>query len=483
MAADRIGTQALAIDRQERADGQTGRSIEFECDPPRSTPLQNTPGHEIRDAPDLRFAISSSSRTARPVMLRRQTRTPSFRHERPPSPPIHRVWPPMRYVYIKNGDAVAQTRRIVAAGRHHRHSGPDAYIGSFLAAHVLDEVAVLCRSAPRDRFAADRVVAESCPSPSWAGRFPGRIIAALHLAARTLSLRPDRILCSCDREALWVSVIVARLRRTPIVASRHAGMPSRRGLRRLSWRLEAFFLRRCNGVICHGPYLIDSVRQAGVDTRRIAGFGVDMGDFAAVATRSGPVVPALLASFCGRFASRVMFVGRMLDNKGVMDLLLACSRLDRSYSDRVGLVYVGDGEHVARLRALAASLGMTDRVLILGPVPHHDLPAVMRLATIIATPTRPSIHEGWCKVVMEAFVVGVPVVAPAFAAFPYTVSHEHNGLLFEPGNIDALANAIDRVLADGELLRHLRQGARSSGERHLATQLCPFVAAVDAAFA
>ena len=388
----------------------------------------------------------------------------------------------MRYVYIKNGDAVAQTRRIVAAGRHHRHTGPDAYIGSFLATHVLDEVAVLCRSAPRERFAADRVVAESCPSPSWAGRFPGRIIAALRLAARTFSLRPDRILCSCDREALWAAVIVARLRRTPIVASRHTGLPPQRGLRRLARRLEAFFLRRCDAVICHGPYLIDSVRRAGVKPGHITGFSVDMGEFAAVAADSAPVVPPLLASFCSRFPSRVMFVGRMLENKGVIDLLLACSGLDHSYSDRVGLVYVGDGEHVDRLRASVASVGMTDRVLILGPVPHHALPAVMRCATIIATPTRPEIPEGRCKVVMEAFVVGIPVVAPAFAGFSYAVSHERNGLLFEPGNIGALTSAISRVLVDEEFLKCLRQGARSSGEQLLATQQRSFVAAVDAAF-
>lgn len=46
----------------------------------------------------------------------------------------------MRYVYVKHGDAVEQTRRVLPTGRY---EGPDAYLGTFLAAHAADDVLVL----------------------------------------------------------------------------------------------------------------------------------------------------------------------------------------------------------------------------------------------------------------------------------------------------------------------------------------------------
>lgn len=384
----------------------------------------------------------------------------------------------VRYVYLKNGDAVEQTRRILTAGQH---EGPDACLGAFLAAHRSDEVLVLCRARPAGRFRAGRITVQSCPGPMAAGRWAGRIVAALRLGARILIWRPDRILSSCDREALWVSVCVAGLLRVPIVASRHTGLPERCGMRRLSRLLETFFLRRCDSVICHGPFLVDSAREAGVASGRISSFGVDLRAFGAAAASTTPPPPAPLAAFAARFPFIVMYVGRMQENKGIFDLLPACIRLGQRGGQRPGLVYVG-GEHIERLREQVTSLGLDDRVLILGEVPHHHLAAVMRCATVIATPTQPPVQEGRCKVVLEAFVAGVPVVSPGFAAFPYVVAHEDNGLLFTPGSSDALADAIARIACDAGLLAQLRRGAAATGERLLQDPEPDFVSAVTTAF-
>lgn len=85
-------------------------------------------------------------------------------------------------------------------------------------------------------------------------------------------------------------------------------------------------------------------------------------------------------------------------------------------------------------------------------------------------------------VVLEAFVVGVPVIAPAFAAFPYSVVEGENGLLFAPGDVNALTHCIRRVADDGALLEDLRRGAATSGRRFLDERPPDFAAAVEAAF-
>lgn len=383
----------------------------------------------------------------------------------------------MRYAYIKNGDAVAQARRVLDASHY---TGPDANIGGFLAAHRADDVLLLCRSRPTERWVSERLVAESLPGPKWSGGLAGRLLAALRVTRRMMRWRPDRILCGCGREMMWASVAAARLMRIPVVVARHTGMPVRDGLHGLSYAIESFFLRLCDGVVCHGPFLADSVRRAGVDPSRIRQFDVDLASFAASASASD--VPNSLAAFAVRFQLLVMYVGRMQRDKGILDLLDACSRLGDTRGRRTGLVYVGDGEHLGVLRERVAATGMDDRVLVLGRVPHASLPAIMRTASVIATPTKPPLQEGRCMVVLEAFVVGVPVIAPDFAAFPYSVVNGENGLLFAPGDVDALTHCIWRIADDGALLEHLRCGAATSGQRFLDERPPDFATAVEAAF-
>lgn len=383
----------------------------------------------------------------------------------------------MRYAYIKNGDAVAQVRRVLGAASH---TGPDANIGGFLAARRSDDVLVLCRSRPAERWASGRVLAESLPGPKSPGGLAGRLVAALRVTRRMMRWRPDRILCGCGREMMWAAVAAARFMRIPVVVARHTGMPVPGGLHRLSYSIEAFFLRLCDGVVCHGPFLADSVRRAGVDPSRIRQFDVDLTPFAADASTGG--VPDGLAAFAARFPILVMYVGRMQRDKGILDLLEACSSLGDTRGRRVGLVYVGDGEHLGVLRERVAAAGMDDRVLVMGRVPHASLPAIMRTASVIVTPTRPPLQEGRCMVVLEAFVVGVPVIAPAFAAFPYSVVEGESGLLFGPGDVHALTHCIRRVADDGALLAHLRRGAATSGRRFLDERPPDFAAAVEAAF-
>lgn len=383
----------------------------------------------------------------------------------------------MRYAYVKNGDAVAQVRRVVESGKQ---TGADANVGGFLAAHHSDDVMVLCRSRPADQFEVSGVVAQSLPGPAGAGALIGRVVAAVRVGARILAWRPDRVVCGCGREMLWVSVAAAKIRGVPVVVARHTGMPVRRGVSRLSYAIESYFLRRCHAVVAHGPFLVDSMRQVGVDSKKVYEFDVDLRGFASD-TGSGPI-PKCLAKFVSRFSLLVMYVGRMQADKGILDLLEAVARLRGSAVREVGLVYVGDGDDFERLRRAVAAREMGDRVLLMGRIPHDVLSPVMRCATVIATPTRPPLQEGRCMVVAESFVVGVPVVAPAYAAFPYVVDHERNGLLFKPGSVDDLSRGIEQLAGDRSLVERLRNGALASGRKLLGSGGHDFAAAVQAAF-
>lgn len=138
---------------------------------------------------------------------------------------------------------------------------------------------------------------------------------------------------------------------------------------------------------------------------------------------------------------RVGFVGRLIPHKGV-DVLLRAAALDPRFEVEV----VGSGPEADRLVALAAELGVTDRVNFRGHVAEEALPAVYRAFDALAVPSVPT--PGWVeqfgRVVVEAQASGVPVVASRSGALPEVVTGA--GTLVEPGDPVELARGLARLL-------------------------------------
>ncbi|MEP7244982.1 MAG: glycosyltransferase [Gammaproteobacteria bacterium] len=384
----------------------------------------------------------------------------------------------MRYVYLKNGDAVDQVRRAFAG--HVDRSGPDAFISDFLRAHATDELLVLSRWRTRERVASGRVTAESYSAAGpRALRGLARAWSALRIGFRMLAWRPDRIVCGCSGELLWAAVVVAKLRRVPIVNSRHEWLQERRGLGALMSVFNRASVRACAGIACHGPFLADQMRTLGVPSTLIREFEVDLSGFAAPSVAGE--LPERFREFVRGAAAIVMYVGRIQRDKGVIDLLTAFCALPADAAAGVRLVYVGDGVEMQMLRDAVEQRHVSQSVLILGKIPHGQLAALIAAATVVAAPTRPELPEGRCMVVLESMVLGVPVIAPDFAAFPYVIRHGINGLLFAPGDAADLSRNLARVTQPDGVLAKLRSGARDTAKELLAAH-AGFASAVDSAF-
>lgn len=383
----------------------------------------------------------------------------------------------MRYVYVKNGDAVEQVRRMAAEGS--ARGGPEAFLADFIAAHSNDDVLLLCKAATRERLVIGKLSVESSPTGhSRAARGLMMIVNCVRIAARIWRWKPDRILCGASKELLWVCVLMARVLRVPVVCSRHTGLSARTGVRRLVDGITRASIRACDATVAHGPFLRDQVIALGVDASRAIEFDVDLSSFCEAAGRP---VPAELQSFMARFPIIVMFLGRIQGAKGVLDLLHAFHGAIHSRDLPAGLVFVGQGRDLARLERNVHKHRLDDRVLLLGKVTHHLIAAVLRCATVVVTPTKPPLTEGRCMVALESMALGVPVIAPNYAAFPYVVQDGVNGLLFDVGSVDAMRACILRILQDGSLTNRLQDGARQTAARQLADRR-GFADAVGLAF-
>jgi glycosyltransferase involved in cell wall biosynthesis len=143
---------------------------------------------------------------------------------------------------------------------------------------------------------------------------------------------------------------------------------------------------------------------------------------------------------------RCLAVARLVEQKGLADLIRAIGMLDRN---RFQLEIVGEGPEEAALRQLAGSLGLAEQVRFSGPLDRIEIARRYRQSDLF---TLASWEEAFGDVFAEALASGLPVVGSDVGGIPELIRHGTNGLLVPPRQPLALAAAI-RHLADHPELR------------------------------
>jgi glycosyltransferase involved in cell wall biosynthesis len=155
---------------------------------------------------------------------------------------------------------------------------------------------------------------------------------------------------------------------------------------------------------------------------------------------------------------RMLTVSRIDPRKGLRYLPAAIGDLTRQGHD-VQLTIVGPivgsmgEEEKNRVLASASKLGVADRLRFVGP---RTLPQVLEIARehdLFVLPTLPG--EGVPRVLLEAMASGLPIVVSDVAGVPTLIQHEINGLLAPPADSTAIADAVERLIVDGDLRRRL----------------------------
>lgn len=147
----------------------------------------------------------------------------------------------------------------------------------------------------------------------------------------------------------------------------------------------------------------------------------------------------------------ILYHGRVDARKGALDLIEAARRL-RDEGERFRMVVSGIGPSYDETAAAIAAHGLGDRVAMTGYVDYHDVPAVYRDADIFASPTY---AEGFSNTILEAMSAGLAVVSCRAVGVVDCIRDGENGLLTEPGDIDALTDSLRSVLRDPALRTRL----------------------------
>ncbi|MBR2650385.1 MAG: glycosyltransferase family 4 protein [Clostridia bacterium] len=158
-------------------------------------------------------------------------------------------------------------------------------------------------------------------------------------------------------------------------------------------------------------------------------------------------------------------VARLEEVKGQDLTLRAAREITEAFGD-VYFVFVGDGNMADTYRRLTSLLGIEERVRFTGYTsePHkYQSLFYINLNSSRGTETSP-------LAISECMAMGIPTVASDFGGNREMIRDGENGLLFECENTLKLANALCRLLSDGDLYRSLSFGARESYEKHFSAE-------------
>jgi 1,2-diacylglycerol 3-alpha-glucosyltransferase len=291
--------------------------------------------------------------------------------------------------------------------------------------------------------------------PSWrwrAGRSSFLINRGLWSALNKAS--PQVIICGgYNYAASWEALLWARRHRVPFVLwSESNGQDARRGQ---AWveSMKAYFLRHCDGFVVPGKASFEYLRSLGSPDARIltAPNAVDNSLFAIQAENTSAHANEFREKL--KLPSRfILFVGRLVPEKGVFDLLEAYAKLESGLRSELGLVFAGDGVSTAKLAQRAKRIS-PGTVCFPGFAQREDLAALYALAEALVLPTH---SDPWGLVVNEAMACGLPIIVSSVAGCSADLVEDGwNGYVVPPRDVEKLSLAINSLMRQPELRQRM----------------------------
>lgn len=220
-------------------------------------------------------------------------------------------------------------------------------------------------------------------------------------------------------------------------------------------RLTACF---CDKIICVSGALADEmVKRSKINPGKILIIhnGVELKRFDQI----GDTSYLLTESNTNSEDERIGAIGRLSYEKGHASLLKAVARLKKSFP-RLKCLIVGDGPLREELEELCRELGISQNCIFLGA--RRDIPEILSILDLVILP---SISEGLSMVLLESMAARCPAVASRVGGIPELIEDGKTGLLVEPENPLALAEAIRSLLENKDKAKEISSNARLRVEK------------------
>lgn len=259
---------------------------------------------------------------------------------------------------------------------------------------------------------------------------------------------------SFDFYANLMLIPAARLARVPVVIGSHRQLGDLLTPNQFRAQLAMFHL--CDRVVCNSRAAADRLVQAGLPQRKLVVVGNSLPSSAFAET--APALPR------GAGVLRVGMIARMnAAYKNHRIFLRATARVRQKISN-LEVVVVGDGPLRPELEREAAQLGLQDSVIFLGD--RRDIPATLACMNLSVVP---SASESLSNVILESMAAGIPVVASAVGG-NVELAADGRAVLVPPGDEEALATEIEKVLLDHKFRSEMGRRARQFAQENFSME-------------
>ncbi|HIK18194.1 MAG TPA: glycosyltransferase family 4 protein [Leptolyngbyaceae cyanobacterium M33_DOE_097] len=173
--------------------------------------------------------------------------------------------------------------------------------------------------------------------------------------------------------------------------------------------------------------------------------------------------PEVSQNFEGLQRPVFLFVGHLIPRKGLPTLLEAGAMLrSRGYNDFTILV-VGSGDQQAELEKFCQEHDLSDRVVWVGRVSYDKIGGYFKNSDVFVFPTQ---EDTWGVVALEAMLLSKPIICSKGAGTSELVMHSENGYVFSPQDANELADLMQKLLDEPELIQKMSQRSREIMARH-----------------
>ncbi len=305
--------------------------------------------------------------------------------------------------------------------------------------------------------------------PSWRGRLGSYNVLLNRNVPGTLHARdPDVILCGgYNYLASWQALRWARRNGVPFVLWCESTAHDQRSGSLVLESLKQNFFNKCSGFVVPGASAKEYVEQlAGCASAIFVAPNAVDNDLFAAGSDSARANASRVRGHLGLPARYVLFVGRLVKAKGVLELLDAYASLPEKLRSQLGLVFAGDGPLRADLELKARMLS-PGLIHFAGFVQRDELASYYGLAECLAFPTY---SDTWGMVVNEAMACGLPIVSSCVAGCTADLVSS-NGIVVAPRNSVQLSRAIQQIAADPVLRENMSFRSQEIIQRY-SPQMC-----------
>lgn len=265
---------------------------------------------------------------------------------------------------------------------------------------------------------------------------------------KLLKYSPEIIIVSgYAQPSSFLAMLYAKLFRKRLILWCESTKNDQRYNHPLKEAYKRWFIRNCTEYIVPGRASFEYLTLLGAEEPKIylAANAVD-NDFFADACDKNRGSRDVFKQNKGYPEKIILYVGRLIEEKGILDLLKAFQLLSCNYRD-LGLVLIGSGEGEERFRNFCAEQNIKN-VFFAGFVHQDGLPAYYAAGDVFALPTHSDV---WGLVLNEAMACRLPVVCSDVAGAAYDlVKNAENGYTYEKGNITELTEALNKTLNSGK---------------------------------